>query len=138
MNQSFAISLIYTHYYTCYNNFGDSMNSIVKRLLSVLLLILSILYVFISFNILLLIILILLFLNSIIYALILYNKKCVVNAGIEWYLYKKENIMIAFGIILVVLNIYNVLSVRYLWLVLNIFILVVALINDKNAKNKIY
>ena len=75
---------------------------------------------------------------NIIYELILYNGRVVVNASLGWYIFTKENIMLVLGIILTGLNIYNILDIRYLWLILNIIILIFSLINDKNRKNRIY
>ena len=60
------------------------------------------------------------------------------NASLGWYIFTKENTMLVLGIILTGLNIYNILDIRYLWLILNIIILIFSLINDKNRKNRIY
>lgn len=117
---------------------GDSMYLIIKKSLFILLFILSLLNIFFKFNYSLFIILIVILIINIIYELILYNGRVVVNASLGWYIFTKENIMLVLGIILTGLNIYNILDIRYLWLILNIIILIFSLINDKNSKNRIY
>ena len=117
---------------------GDSMYLIIKKSLLILLFILSLLNIFFKFNYSLFIILIVILIINIIYELILYNGRVVVNASLGWYIFTKENIMLVLGIILTGLNIYNILDIRYLWLILNIIILIFSLINDKNRKNRIY
>ena len=117
---------------------GDSMYLIIKKSLLILLFILSLLNIFFKFNYSLFIILIVILIINIIYELILYNGRVVVNASLGWYIFTKENIMLVLGIILTGLNIYNILDIRYLWLILNIIILIFSLINDKNRKNSIY
>ena len=117
---------------------GDSMYLIIKKSLLILLFILSLLNIFFKFNYSIFIILILILIINIIYELILYNGRVVVNASLGWYIFTKENIMLVLGIILTGLNIYNILDIRYLWLILNIIILIFSLINDKNRKNRIY
>ena len=117
---------------------GDSMYLIIKKSLLILLFILSLLNIFFKFNYSLFIILLVILIINIIYELILYNGRVVVNASLGWYIFTKENIMLILGIILTGLNIYNILDIRYLWLILNIIILIFSLINDKNSKNRIY
>ena len=117
---------------------GDSMYLIIKKSLLILLFILSLLNIFFKFNYSLFIILIVILIINVIYELILYNRRVVVNASLGWYIFTKENIMLVLGIILTGLNIYNILDIRYLWLILNIIILIFSLINDKNSKNRIY
>lgn len=117
---------------------GDSMYLIIKKSLLILLFILSLLNIFFKFNYSLFIILIVILIINVIYELILYNRRVVVNASLGWYIFTKENIMLVLGIILTGLNIYNILDIRYLWLILNIIILIFSLINDKNRKNRIY
>jgi len=117
---------------------GDSMYLIIKKSLLILLFILSLLNIFFKFNYSLFIILIVILIINVIYELILYNRRAVVNASLGWYIFTKENIMLVLGIILTGLNIYNILDIRYLWLILNIIILIFSLINDKNSKNRIY
>ena len=117
---------------------GDSMYLIIKKSLFILLFILSLLNIFFKFNYSLFIILLVILIINIIYELILYNGRVVVNASLGWYIFTKENIMLVLGIILTGLNIYNILDIRYLWLILNIIILIFSLINDKNSKNRIY
>ena len=117
---------------------GDSMYLIIKKSLFILLFILSLLNIFFKFNYSLFIILLVILIINIIYELILYNGRVVVNASLGWYIFTKENIMLILGIILTGLNIYNILDIRYLWLILNIIILIFSLINDKNSKNRIY
>lgn len=117
---------------------GDSMYLIIKKSLLILLFILSLLNIFFKFNYSLFIILIVILIINVIYELILYNGRVVVNASLGWYIFTKENIMLVLGIILTGLNIYNILDIRYLWLILNIIILIFSLINDKNRKNRIY
>ena len=117
---------------------GDSMYLIIKKSLLILLFILSLLNIFFKFNYSLFIILLVILIINIIYELILYNGRVVVNASLGWYIFTKENIMLVLGIILTGLNIYNILDIRYLWLILNIIILIFSLINDKNRKNRIY
>lgn len=117
---------------------GDSMYLIIKKSLFILLFILSLLNIFFKFNYSLFIILLVILIINIIYELILYNGRVVVNASLGWYIFTKENIMLVLGIILTGLNIYNILDIRYLWLILNIIILIFSLINDKNRKNRIY
>ena len=117
---------------------SDSMYLIIKKSLLILLFILSLLNIFFKFNYSLFIILIVILIINVIYELILYNRRVVVNASLGWYIFTKENIMLVLGIILTGLNIYNILDIRYLWLILNIIILIFSLINDKNRKNRIY
>ena len=114
------------------------MNITKKQILSFLVLALSIFNSFCNFNYYLIIFLILLFIVNNAYALILYNRKTVVNAELGWYVLTKENMMLIIGIVLTGLNIYNILNIKYLWLVLNIIILIVSLIKQRNIKDRIY
>ena len=95
--------------------------------------ILSIVFIFININIYWLIAIALLFIYGIIISIYEYKRYTVIHTSIFYYTFSMSNFMILSGLITTILQYFNIISIQYIWIIINlIIILIYAIISYKN------
>lgn len=100
--------------------------------------ILSIVFIFININIYWLIAIALLFIYGIIISIYEYKRYTVIHTSIFYYTFSMSNFMILSGLITTILQYFNIISIQYIWIIINLIIILIYAIISYENKDMFY